>query len=208
VSLPSSARTVEPGAWTTGLERASTIGAASGLPLCRSTNNASTDVGALSWARVDTPSAKRSSTIRPWQPYPRCRIWPPGRREHEKSPAVRGFSLCAREDSNFHGPFGPQGPQPCTRRVDALSSVQIVQIVGFAARIGRDGKGGCCHECCHACPVRRGAQAGSRVDRVHLPKPARPRCSYGPRCCENRADTLCATPGRADLDGPVRSAHL
>ena len=31
---------------------------------------------------------------------------------HKKSPAVRGFPQCAREDSNLHGPFSPQGPQP------------------------------------------------------------------------------------------------
>ena len=30
-----------------------------------------------------------------------------------KSPAVRGFLRCAREDSNLHGPYSPQGPQPC-----------------------------------------------------------------------------------------------
>jgi hypothetical protein len=66
-----------------------------------------------------------------------------------KSPAVRGFSLCAREDSNFHGPIGPQGPQPRTQCVDASTSVQIVHIARFRGRIGRAGQGGCCHQCCH-----------------------------------------------------------
>ena len=31
----------------------------------------------------------------------------------EKAPTLRGFSPCAREDSNLHGPISPQGPQPC-----------------------------------------------------------------------------------------------
>src|SRR5438874_1222130 len=26
---------------------------------------------------------------------------------------MRGFSECAEEDSNLHGPYSPQGPQPC-----------------------------------------------------------------------------------------------
>jgi len=65
-----------------------------------------------------------------------------------QKPRISGLSKCAREDSNLHGPFSPQGPQPRTRRVDALPSVQIGQIVGFAGRVGRDGWGGCCHECC------------------------------------------------------------
>src|ERR1700689_4217697 len=29
------------------------------------------------------------------------------------NPRLAGLSQCAREDSNFHGPIGPQGPQPC-----------------------------------------------------------------------------------------------
>jgi hypothetical protein len=57
---------------------------------------------------------------------------PDGSNRHDqgmkKAPACGGFSLCAREDSNFHGPFGPQGPQPWTGRVDASRGVQIVQI--------------------------------------------------------------------------------
>jgi hypothetical protein len=32
---------------------------------------------------------------------------------HKESPATQGFLRCAREDSNLHGPYGPQGPQPC-----------------------------------------------------------------------------------------------
>jgi hypothetical protein len=71
-------------------------------------------------------------------------------RLREKAPRCGAFSSCAREDSNLHGPFSPQGPQPRSRRVDALSSVQIGQIVRFAGRIGRNGRGGCCHGCCHA----------------------------------------------------------
>ena len=31
----------------------------------------------------------------------------------KKKPRCAGLSQCAREDSNFHGPYGPQGPQPC-----------------------------------------------------------------------------------------------
>ena len=30
-----------------------------------------------------------------------------------KTPHLRGFLRCAREDLNLHGPYGPQGPQPC-----------------------------------------------------------------------------------------------
>jgi hypothetical protein len=49
----------------------------------------------------------------------------------EKSPAVRGFLQCAREDSNFHGPYGPQGPQPESPGVDEFSGVRGAQIAWF-----------------------------------------------------------------------------
>ena len=32
---------------------------------------------------------------------------------NEKPRDLQGFSPCAEEDSNLHGPIGPQGPQPC-----------------------------------------------------------------------------------------------
>jgi Phage integrase family len=35
------------------------------------------------------------------------------RARNDKNPAITGFSECAREDLNLHGPYGPQGPQPC-----------------------------------------------------------------------------------------------
>src|ERR1700683_942152 len=34
-------------------------------------------------------------------------------RPPNKKAPLSGAFQCAREDSNFHGPFSPQGPQPC-----------------------------------------------------------------------------------------------
>jgi len=68
---------------------------------------------------------------------------------YKKSPAMRGFFQCAREDSNLHGPISPQGPQPESTRVDGFSGVRGPQIGGFSARVGRAGRGGCCQGCCH-----------------------------------------------------------
>jgi hypothetical protein len=88
-------------------------------------------------------------------------------RPTRKAP-MRGAFSCAREDSNFHGPFGPQGPQPCTGRVDAFRSVQILQIGGFAGRIGRNGRSGYCHGCCHG--LRRGCPRAEAVAHWMLPR--------------------------------------
>ena len=52
-------------------------------------------------------------------------------------------ALCAREDSNIHGPSGSQAPQFCSAHVDGSSSVQNVQIARFSGRIGPPGRDGC-----------------------------------------------------------------
>jgi hypothetical protein len=43
--------------------------------------------------------------------------------ENEKAPPERGFHKCAREDSNLHGPIGPQGPQPESAGVDGFVGI-------------------------------------------------------------------------------------
>src|SRR6476646_6923336 len=64
---------------------------------------------------------------------------------HEKSPGMRGFSKCAREDSNLHGPYSPQGPQPCASTNSATGA--------WAAQYIRGG--------CHGGePARRAAGRG------------------------------------------------
>jgi hypothetical protein len=40
---------------------------------------------------------------------------PRSRPQEREGPPMRGPSACAEEDSNLHGPFGPQGPQPSLR---------------------------------------------------------------------------------------------
>jgi uncharacterized protein YbjT (DUF2867 family) len=52
----------------------------------------------------------------------------------QKAP-LAGLSLCAREDSNLHGPFSPQGPQPCRTSV---RPVRTPQFAGESSRF-RDG---------------------------------------------------------------------
>jgi hypothetical protein len=57
---------------------------------------------------------------------------------HEKSPAVRGFPQCAREDSNLHGPFSPQGPQPCasTNSATGAWAASITPAAGLDRVVG------------------------------------------------------------------------
>jgi hypothetical protein len=56
-------------------------------------------------------------------------------RPTRKAPMKGAFS-CAREDSNFHGPFGPQGPQPCASTNSATGAWVGKYSLGFA--IGRN----------------------------------------------------------------------
>jgi hypothetical protein len=60
---------------------------------------------AAMWARL--------LIVATWQQYPPSRTVAESEAWDEKAPPERGFHQCAREDSNLHGPIGPQGPQPC-----------------------------------------------------------------------------------------------
>jgi hypothetical protein len=76
------------------------------------------------WSPIGAPPAPRAS----------ARHSP-----HRNEPAaVQGVRECAREDSNLHGPYGPQGPQPwrpssarCGFRLPEGFSV-LVGALGFA----------------------------------------------------------------------------
>ncbi len=114
----------------------------------------------------------------------------PGAAADKKKPRCARLSQCAREDSNFHGPYGPQGPQPCTPRVDASRGVQSVGADPLPSRVARSAA---------VDVIVRVADAGRSRCRSCLPA-----SESSPRCSQTGASSD-ASPGGVRWE--VRSAR-
>jgi hypothetical protein len=77
---------------------------------------------------------------------------------------MRGFSKCAEEDSNLHGPYSPQGTQPRPRLSVALKPHGNRGLRWRRSTIWTDLTGWMLSPCCHAGSRARPASQFPRVE--------------------------------------------
>ena len=74
---------------------------------------------------------------------------------------MRGFHVCAEEDSNLHPVIPDQALNLVTRVSYPSLCVHIVQNVQNVRKSGHIGRSGCCHGCCHGPEVLRATTEGA-----------------------------------------------
>jgi hypothetical protein len=139
------------------------------------------------------PGYRRLGVLQPESAHPpmsraRCGVVSAARSATFNHQGITGL-LCARVDSNHHGPNGPQGPQPDPPAVDGYAGVRIVHFAGPSGRIGRIWRGDFCQSFVTGSSGDRSDEAprsdeARRIGPVHAAARARSAhliiCSAGP----------------------------